>query len=265
MMTEDTTMEELPILSRSLDMIQELNRLKNLMLAQTLHDNISLQESRLNSRKRALQLLENEFSIGAEELEKGNQDDISERLNHILHVKNKFLTQLMRENTRMQPQIMQAALSLLRTRLCLKWVKRVCELVDRVIIMSCSCERCTDKRQLFCDGLKTLSGGLGVSQKTIRKNIENIPEVFISDLRKLLYRLRSSPGVKLTPRQQNLLQTHQRNLRKFTTTDPRLLLAKKRKAKYSRERPITLAQAIGEIFNDNPTFVNHYLSDISDH
>ena len=122
-----------------------------------------------------------------------------------------------------------------------------------------------DKRHLFCDGLKTLSGGLGVSQKTIRKNIENIPEVFISDLRKLLYRLRSSPGVKLTPRQQNLLQTHQRNLRKFTTTDPRLLLAKKRKAKYSRERPITLAQAIGEIFNDNPTFVNHYLSDISDH
>ena len=114
MMTEDTAaMEELPILSRSLDMIQELNRLKNLMLAQTLHDNISLQESRLNSRKRALQLLENEFSIGAEELEKGNQDDISERLNHILHVKNKFLTQLMRENTRMQPQIMQAALSLL--------------------------------------------------------------------------------------------------------------------------------------------------------
>ena len=114
MMTEDTAaMEELPILSRSLDMIQELNRLKNLMLAQTLHDNISLQESRLNSRKRALQLLENEFSIGAEELEKGNQDDISERLNHILHVKNKFLTQLIRENTRMQPQIMQAALSLL--------------------------------------------------------------------------------------------------------------------------------------------------------
>ena len=131
--------------------------------------------------------------------------------------------------------------------------------------MSCSCERCADKRQLFCNALKTLSGGVGVTQNKIQKNIATIPEVFISDLRKLLHRLRTS-SPKLTPRQRALLQSHRNNLRKFTTTDPRQLLAKKRSVKDSHNaRRITLAQAIGEIFNDNPTFLNQYLSDISDH
>ena len=110
MMTEEQ--EDLPRLGSSLEEIQEINKMKNVILYQLLHDNISLHESQLNSRKRALQLLENEFNISAEELAQCADESITEQLNRILHVKNRFLTQLMKENVERQPQIMQAARSL---------------------------------------------------------------------------------------------------------------------------------------------------------
>ena len=98
-----TDTEDIPLLTQGVEHIREVNKMKNVMLSQIMQDNIDLLESKVQSRKRALQLMEEMFETRTQE--QPFNDDISLELSRIIHLKNKFIQQLLRESARLHPQI----------------------------------------------------------------------------------------------------------------------------------------------------------------
>ena len=95
--------EDIPLLTQGVEHIREVNKMKNVMLTQIMQDNIDLLESKVQSRKRALQLMEELFEARAQE--DPMSDDITLELSRIVHLKNKFIQQLLHESARLHPQI----------------------------------------------------------------------------------------------------------------------------------------------------------------
>ena len=95
--------EDIPLLTQGVEHIREVNKMKNVMLSQIMQDNIDLLESKVQSRKRALRLMEEIFEARTQE--QPFNDDISLELSRIIHLKNKFIQQLLRETARLHPQI----------------------------------------------------------------------------------------------------------------------------------------------------------------
>lgn len=102
--TSPADTEDIPLLTQGIEHVREVNKMKNVMLSQIMQDNIDLLESKVQSRKRALQVMENLFETRAQ---KGPamSDDITLELSRIIHLKNKFIQQLLRETARLHPQI----------------------------------------------------------------------------------------------------------------------------------------------------------------
>ena len=98
--SDDT--EDIPLLTQGLAHIREVNTMKNVMLSQILQDNIDLLQSKVQSRKRALQAMEELFEARATE---PMSEDITLELSRIIHLKNKFMKQVLQETSRLQPQL----------------------------------------------------------------------------------------------------------------------------------------------------------------
>ena len=76
--------------------------MKNVMLTQIMQDNIDLLESKVQNRKRALKAMEEMFETRAQE---PMNNDIALELSRIIHLKNKFIQQLLRESSTLHPQV----------------------------------------------------------------------------------------------------------------------------------------------------------------
>ena len=99
---ESDNTEDIPLLTQGLAHIREVNTMKNVMLSQILQDNIDLLQSKVQSRKRALQAMEELFEARATE---PMSEDITLELSRIIHLKNKFMKQVLQETSRLQPQL----------------------------------------------------------------------------------------------------------------------------------------------------------------
>ena len=129
--------------------------------------------------------------------------------------------------------------------------------------MSCSCEDCHGKRGKFMDILKDMSGGYGVKRTKIHKHLNELPEPFINDLRQLLVKMRHEGGNKaISPKQRSFFTTYKRLLSDFVKTDPRSLMAKKRKF---GDKRLTFAQALGQMIHENPSTFKNVMSHIHGH
>ena len=95
--------EAIPLLSLSLDHTRQVNQMKNVMLTQIMKDNITLWESKVQARKRALQAMETLFQTRTQE--EPASDDISLELSRIIHLKNKLIEQLLRESATLHPHV----------------------------------------------------------------------------------------------------------------------------------------------------------------
>ena len=100
-MAQDDT-EDIPLLTQSLDHIREVNQMKNVMLTQILQDNIELMQKKIDSRKKALKAMEELFEARTQE---PMSDDIALELSRIIHLKNKFMKQVLQETSRLQQQL----------------------------------------------------------------------------------------------------------------------------------------------------------------
>ena len=98
----DDDTESIPLLSQGLDHIREVNNMKNVMLTQIMQDNIDLLQSKIQSRKHALRAMEDLFEARAQT---PLSDDMTLELSRIIHLKNKFMKQVLQETSQLQPQI----------------------------------------------------------------------------------------------------------------------------------------------------------------
>jgi hypothetical protein len=104
--TRKDDVEDVPLLQLSQEHFREVNRMKNAMITQILQDNIQLTENKLQSRKRALQAMETLFE---ERVQQENQsDDLTLELSRIIHLKNKFIRQLLRETGQIHSHVYNA-------------------------------------------------------------------------------------------------------------------------------------------------------------
>ena len=99
-----TTNEDIPLLTQGVEHIREINTMKNTMLSQLLQDNIDLLERKLQSRKQALQAMENLFETHTRS-NSPVHDDITLELSRIVHLKDKFMQQILRETAQLQPHV----------------------------------------------------------------------------------------------------------------------------------------------------------------
>ena len=100
--TESDT-EDIPLLTQSVEHIREMNNMKNVMLTQLMQDNIDLLESKVQSRKRALQVMEELFEARIQTEPKN--DDMTLELSRIIHLKNKLIQQILRETASLHPHV----------------------------------------------------------------------------------------------------------------------------------------------------------------
>ena len=129
--------------------------------------------------------------------------------------------------------------------------------------MSCSCEDCGSRREKFMNIMKDMSKGFGTDRKKIHRNVKELPEEFLNDLRQLLVKMRNEGGNKnITPSQMSFFKTYKRLLSDFVKSDPRHLMAKKRKF---GNKQTTLAQALASIVSENPSTFKQALSHIHNH
>ena len=101
--TDATNTEDIPLLTQGIEHIREVNKMKNVMLTQIMQDNIDLLESKVQSRKRALQFMEDLFEARTQT--ERLSDDVTLELSRIIHLKNKFIQQLLRESAHLHPQV----------------------------------------------------------------------------------------------------------------------------------------------------------------
>ena len=94
-------MESIPLLTQSIDHIREVNNMKNVMLTQLMQDNIDLLQNKIQSRKRALQVMEELFETHAQT--EPMNDDMTLELSRIIHLKNKLIQQILRETATLHP------------------------------------------------------------------------------------------------------------------------------------------------------------------
>ena len=99
---DDDENENIPLLSKSLEHIREVNKMKNVMLTQIMQDNIDLLQRKIQSRKQALRVMEDIFEAHAQE---PLSDDMTLELSRIIHLKNKFMKQVLQETSQLQPQL----------------------------------------------------------------------------------------------------------------------------------------------------------------
>lgn len=105
-------------------------------------------------------------------------------------------------------------------------------------------------------------GVAGKSRKTMMRRLNSMPENFLHDLRQLLDQLRRSPDAKLSPLQQQIIQAHRLPLRRFITSQPKLLLSTKRRVANTR---MPLVEAIGWLLSDNSKLLENYTNTLQAH
>ena len=129
--------------------------------------------------------------------------------------------------------------------------------------MICQCEHCTIKRSKFKEIVSILSDGQGTSRAKIQRNVREIPENFLSDMRKLLMRMRREGDSNLMSKNQlEFFKKYKRLLRDFIRPNERDLLSRKRRY---LQRNIPLAEAFGKAYLENPTPFDMILKEMSFH
>ena len=90
-----------PILNLTLTELEEANQLKNTMIAQLLHDNVELLQTRINMRRQALATLEEAFNIP----EQDYNENVNIKLSKILQIKDRLINRILHETAAIHPQI----------------------------------------------------------------------------------------------------------------------------------------------------------------
>ena len=116
--------------------------------------------------------------------------------------------------------------------------------------MTCPCDQCTTKRSKFKEIVSILSNGQGTSRSKIQRNVEDIPQKFIHDMRQLLTRMRRQGNTNLLSKNQlEFFKKYKRILRDFVRPNERDLLARKRRY---QDRNVPFAEAFGKAYLENP-------------
>ena len=125
---------------------------------------------------------------------------------------------------------------------------------------ACKCEKCVAKREKFMNIIQDMSKGYGTAKKKIQRNLHDLPDKFIDDLRSVMTRMRSEGGNKhLNKGQRDFFQKYRRNLSDFVKSDPRNLLGKK---KTHNDRRTTLSQALAQTIHSNPKAFENAINSI---
>ena len=116
--------------------------------------------------------------------------------------------------------------------------------------MTCPCDQCETKRSKFKEIVDILSKGQGTSRNKIQRNVEDIPQNFIHDMRQLLARMRRQGNAHLLSKNQlEFFKKYKRILRDFVRPNERELLARKRRY---LDRNVPFAEAFGKAYLENP-------------
>lgn len=127
----------------------------------------------------------------------------------------------------------------------------------------CRCSQCSDKRAKFKGVVQTMSEGHGISRKKIARNVNEIPENFIDDMKTLLKRMRQEGNAKfLTPKQLQFFKVYKRILRDFIRPSSRSLMATKR---HFDAKNVPFSEAFAKVYLEQPAAFEHILNRMSFH
>ena len=127
----------------------------------------------------------------------------------------------------------------------------------------CDCDSCCTKRSKFKDVVSILSERQGTALEKIRRNIEELPDNFIQDMRRLLTRIRRNGNANLLSKNQlDFFKKYKRILRNIVKPHARDLLSYKRRY---MDKNIPFAEAFGKTYIENPQAFDVILDSMNFH
>lgn len=108
-----------------------------------------------------------------------------------------------------------------------------------------------------------MSHGHGTARKKIMRDVHEIPEKFIDDMKILLKRMRKEGNVKfLSPKQLEFFKVYKRILRDFVRPSSRSLMATKRQF---NAKKMPFSEAFAKVYLEQPAVFDHILNSMRFH